>query len=51
VKLKISNKKGNEEMAIDAKLVKQLRDITQAGIVDCKKALEATNGNIDQAIL
>lgn len=38
-------------MAIDAKLVKQLRDITQAGIVDCKKALEATNGNIDQAIL
>jgi len=38
-------------MAIDAKLVKQLRDITQAGIVDCKKALEATDGDIDQAIL
>lgn len=38
-------------MAIDAKLIKQLREITQAGIVDCKKALEATNGDIDQAIL
>jgi len=38
-------------MAVDAKLVKQLRDLTGAGILDSKKALEATNGNIDEAIL
>jgi len=38
-------------MAIDAKLVKELREITGAGMMDCKKALEATNGNIDEAIL
>ncbi|ATZ18870.1 elongation factor Ts [Williamsoniiplasma somnilux] len=38
-------------MAVDAKLIKELRDTTQAGMMDCKKALEATNGNIDEAIV
>jgi elongation factor Ts len=37
-------------MAISAKLVKELRDKTGAGMMDCKKALTATDGNIDAAI-
>lgn len=36
-------------MAITAKLVKELRDKTGAGMMDCKKALEATNGDINAA--
>ena len=28
-------------------LVKELRELTGAGMLDCKKALEATNGNIE----
>lgn len=35
---------------ISAKLVKELRDRTGAGMMDCKKALEATDGNIEEAI-
>lgn len=35
---------------VSAKLVKELRDMTNAGMLDCKKALEATDGNIDNAI-
>ncbi|KNG79421.1 translation elongation factor Ts [Mycoplasma sp. HU2014] len=38
-------------MAVDAKLIKELREITQAGMMDCKKALEATNGVVDDAIV
>ena len=30
--------------------VKELRDKTGAGMLDCKKALEATNGNMSEAI-
>ncbi|MCE2414156.1 translation elongation factor Ts [Candidatus Poribacteria bacterium] len=37
-------------MAITAKLVSDLRSRTGAGIMDCKKALTETNGNIDAAI-
>ena len=37
-------------MAISAKLVKELRDKTGAGMMDCKKALTETDGNIDNAI-
>jgi elongation factor Ts len=37
-------------MAISAKLVKELRDKTGAGMMDCKKALTETEGNIDAAI-
>ncbi|MBI5974898.1 translation elongation factor Ts [Staphylococcus canis] len=37
-------------MAISAKLVKELREKTGAGMMDCKKALEATDGDIDKAI-
>ena len=35
---------------ITAKLVKELRDRTGAGMMDCKKALEATEGDIPKAI-
>ncbi len=37
-------------MAVDMKLIKKLREITGAGVVDCKKALEEAQGNIDKAI-
>lgn len=31
-------------------LIKQLRETTGAGMVDCKKALEESNGDMDQAV-
>lgn len=37
-------------MAITAQQVKDLRDATGAGPLDCKKALESTNGDIQKAI-
>ncbi len=37
-------------MAISAAQVKELREKTGAGMMDCKKALEATDGDIAQAI-
>ena len=37
-------------MAITAKQVKELRDRTAAGMMDCKKALTETNGDIEAAI-
>ncbi len=37
-------------MAIDAKLVKKLRDQTGAGMMDCKNALTETNGDLEKAI-
>ena len=35
---------------ISASMVKDLREKTGAGMLDCKKALEECNGNLDQAI-
>lgn len=35
---------------VNASLIKELRDMSGAGLMDCKKALEATDGNIDKAI-
>ena len=37
-------------MAITAKMVSELRSRTGAGIMECKKALTETDGNIDEAI-
>ncbi|MFQ3324551.1 MAG: elongation factor Ts [Pseudomonadales bacterium] len=37
-------------VAISASLVKELRERTGLGMLDCKKALRETEGNIDQAI-
>ncbi len=36
-------------MAITAGMVKELREMTGAGMMDCKKALTETNGNMDEA--
>ncbi len=35
---------------VSAKLVKELRDMTGAGMMDCKKALAETDGDIDKAV-
>ena len=37
-------------MAISAAIIKQLRDRTNAPMMDCKKALEETDGDMDKAI-
>ena len=37
-------------MAITAALVKELRDMTGAGMMDAKKALVETDGNIEKAV-
>ena len=37
-------------MAITAAMVKELRELTGAGMMDCKKALNETNGNMDEAV-
>ena len=35
---------------ITAAMVKELRERTQAGMLDCKKALKETDGDMDKAI-
>ena len=37
-------------MAITAAQVKELREMTGSGMMDCKKALTATEGNIEKAV-
>ena len=37
-------------MAVTAKMVKELREMTGAGMMDCKKALNETDGNMDAAV-
>ena len=37
-------------MAITAAMVKELREMTGAGMMDCKKALTETNGNMEEAV-
>ncbi len=37
-------------MAVDMELIKQLKEKTGAGLMDCKKALEETNGDLDKAV-
>ena len=36
--------------AVTAKMVKDLREMTGAGMMDCKKALSATDGDMDKAV-
>ncbi len=38
-------------MAVDVQLVRNLRDQTGAGIMDCKDALEKSDGDMDKAVL
>jgi len=37
-------------MAINASMVKELRERTGAGMMECKKALVETGGDMDQAV-
>lgn len=37
-------------MSITSKMVKELRDKTAAGMMDCKKALTETNGDMEKAV-
>ncbi|ESY83284.1 translation elongation factor Ts [Mesorhizobium australicum] len=37
-------------MSISAAQVKELRDLTGAGMMDCKAALNETNGNLEEAV-
>ena len=37
-------------MAVTAAMVKELREMTGAGMMDCKKALTATEGDMDKAV-
>ena len=37
-------------MAIDAGKIKELREMTSAGMLDCKKALEETDGDLQKAV-
>ena len=37
-------------MAITAAMVKELREMSGAGMMDCKKALSECDGNMDEAL-
>jgi elongation factor Ts len=37
-------------MAVDIKLIQQLRNITGLGMMDCRKALDEANGDIEKAV-
>ena len=37
-------------MAITAAMVKELREMTGAGMMDCKKALNEVDGDMDKAV-
>jgi elongation factor Ts len=41
---------GGVRMAVTAGMVKELRDKTGAGMMDCKKALSETSGDVEKAI-
>ena len=36
-------------MAISANMVKELRELTSCGVIDCKKALEEAGGDLEKA--
>ncbi len=38
-------------MEITAQMVKELRQATHAGVLDCRKALEAANGDFEKAVV
>lgn len=38
------------DVVISAQQVKELRDLTGCGMMDCKRALQKTEGNVDEAI-
>ena len=46
----IQNNQEENKMAITAGMVKELREATGAGMMDCKKALTATEGDMEKAV-
>jgi translation elongation factor EF-Ts len=44
------NSKINKPFEVTAKMIKAVRKETRAGALDCKHALEATDGNVEEAI-
>lgn len=38
-----------KSMAVNTELIKQLREMTGAGVLDCKKALDETEGDVEEA--
>ena len=38
-------------MDVNANLVRELRDKTGAGVMDCKKALAESKGSLDEAVV
>ena len=38
------------DVAVTADAVKQLRDLSGAGVMDCKKALDETGGDVERAV-
>jgi elongation factor Ts len=41
---------GEQTLEITVAMVKELRDATSAGVLDCRKALEATDGDFESAV-
>ena len=41
---------GNVKWLLQQHMVKELREMTGAGMMDCKKALTATEGDMDKAV-
>src|SRR5512135_1418716 len=37
-------------MEITTQMIKELREITKAGVMDCRKALEASEGDVQKAV-
>lgn len=46
----VEMKNESETMEITSEMIKRLRERTGAGMMDCKRALEASNGNLDTAV-
>lgn len=45
-----SKSSSKQSFNITADMIKKVREETRAGALDCKQALEATSGDIEQAI-
>jgi elongation factor Ts len=46
----LNNSRRKKDMAFTAKDVKELREMTGVGMMDCKKALAASDGDMDKAV-
>lgn len=45
-----TTEQGNRTLAITSEDVKRLRELTNAGVMDCKRALEEAGGDVDKAV-